>query len=121
MPRASSSWRRSAQSGGHSAPRRADSQSGFRIYPLALLARARVGYGESASFVFESEILIEAARAGIQASCVPVSVVYAATHRPSHFRPIIDIARITRMVAWRLLARGLFLQGLIRSLGLRPR
>ena len=95
----------------------ADTQSGFRIYPLALLSRARVGYAESASFVFESEILIEAARLGVHATCVPISVVYAPGHRPSHFRPVMDIARIVRMVAWRLLARGLYLQGLYRSVG----
>jgi hypothetical protein len=28
---------------------------------------------------------------------------------------VVDIARIVRMVAWRLLARGLYLQGLYRS------
>src|SRR5262249_27633272 len=95
----------------------ADTQSGFRIYPLALLQRASVGYGEKASFVFESEILIEAARLGVQAACVPIGVVYARGHRPSHFRPVVDIARIVRMVAWRLLARGLYLRGLVRSLG----
>ena len=93
----------------------ADSQSGFRIYPAALFAQARVKYDESASFVFESEILIEAARLGVYALCVPVSVIYADRARPSHFRPVVDIARIVRMVAWRLLARGLYLQGLYRS------
>ncbi len=93
----------------------ADSQSGFRIYPAALFAQAKVRYDESASFVFESEILIEAARLGIYAVCVPVSVIYADRARPSHFRPVVDIARIVLMVAWRLLARGLYLQGLYRS------
>jgi hypothetical protein len=28
----------------------------------------------------------------------------------------VDIARIVRMVAWRLIVRGLYLQGLVRSL-----
>ncbi len=93
----------------------ADSQSGFRIYPAALFSQARVNYDEAHSFVFESEILIEAARLGVHAKCVPVSVVYSARARPSHFRPVVDIVRITRMVAWRLLARGLYLQGLYRS------
>ena len=93
----------------------ADSQSGFRIYPAPLFSQARVHYDEAASFVFESEILIEAARLGVQATCVPISVVYSARARPSHFRPVVDIARIVRMVAWRLLARGLYLQGLFRS------
>jgi glycosyltransferase involved in cell wall biosynthesis len=93
----------------------ADSQSGFRIYPAALFAQASVNYDEAHSFVFESEILIEAARLGVYATCVPISVRYGAHARPSHFRPVVDIARIVRMVAWRLLARGLYLQGLYRS------
>jgi glycosyltransferase involved in cell wall biosynthesis len=93
----------------------ADSQSGFRIYPAALFAQARVNYDEAASFVFESEILIEAARLGVHAVCVPISVIYSSRSRPSHFRPVVDILRIVRMVAWRLLARGLYLQGLYRS------
>jgi len=94
----------------------ADTQSGFRVYPAALFAKAKVGHDEAHSFVFESEILIEAARLGVQAVCVPISVIYSSRARPSHFRPVVDIARIVRMVAWRLLARGLYLQGLYRSL-----
>jgi len=94
----------------------ADSQSGFRIYPAALFAKAKVNYDAAHSFVFESEILIEAARLGVYASCVPIGVIYSASARRSHFRPVVDIARIVRMVAWRLLARGLYLQGLFRSL-----
>ena len=93
----------------------ADSQSGFRIYPAALFSKAKVNYDEAHSFVFESEILIEAARLGVRAKCVPISVIYSTRARPSHFRPVVDIARIVRMVAWRLLARGLYLQGLVRS------
>lgn len=94
----------------------ADTQSGFRVYPAALFARARVQYGAAASFVFESEILIEAAHTGVEIACVPINAVYSARARPSHFRPVVDIARIVRMVAWRLIARGLYLQGLVRSL-----
>jgi len=93
----------------------ADSQSGFRIYPAALFSKAKVNHGEAYSFVFESEILIEAARLGMHAKCVPITVIYSSRARPSHFRPVVDIARIVRMVAWRLLARGLYLQGLYRS------
>jgi glycosyltransferase involved in cell wall biosynthesis len=95
----------------------ADSQSGFRIYPSSLFARLQVRYDESASFVFESEVLIEAARLGVRARCMPIQVVYRRGARPSHFRPVLDIARIVRMVAWRLLSRGLYLPGLVRSLG----
>lgn len=94
----------------------ADTQSGFRVYPASLFTQTQVPYDARASFVFESEILIEAAQAGVEVVCVPINPVYSSRSRPSHFRPVVDIARIVRMVAWRLLARGLYLQGLVRSL-----
>jgi hypothetical protein len=77
------------------------------VYPARLLRRARVRCDRARSFVFESEILIEAARLGVRARCVPVQVVYGARGRASHFRPVLDIARIVRMVAWRLICQGL--------------
>ena len=92
----------------------ADTQSGFRVYPARLLQTAKVGSSRAHSFVFESEILIEAARHGVFATCVPISVVYSARARASYFRPVVDIARITRMVAWRLLREGALLRALNR-------
>ena len=94
----------------------ADSQSGFRIYP-ALLLRASIPRALRApGFVFESEILIEAGRRGVALISVPIAAIYPERARRSHFRPVLDIARITRMVAWKLLSRGFYLSGLIRSL-----
>ena len=90
----------------------ADTQSGFRIYPVRLLQTAQVRADRSRSFVFESEILIEAARLGVLAQCVPISVVYSQRGRASYFRPVVDIARIVRMVAWRLLSEGTLLRAL---------
>ena len=92
----------------------ADTQSGFRVYPVRLLQTARVGSSRAHSFVFESEILIEAARHRVFATCVPISVVYSARARASYFRPVVDIARITRMVAWRLLSEGTLLRAFNR-------
>jgi glycosyltransferase involved in cell wall biosynthesis len=92
-----------------------DSQSGFRVYSEAawreVLPRC-CGVG----FVFESEVLIEAGRAGFRLLAVPIPAVYSGHARRSHFRPVLDIARITRMVAWKLLSRGLYLSGLLRFL-----
>ena len=93
----------------------ADTQSGFRIYPARLLETAGLRADRSRSFVFESEILIEAARRGVIASCVPVNVVYSERGRASYFRPVVDIARIVRMVAWRLLREGTLLRALSRG------
>lgn len=93
-----------------------DSQSGFRIYPTALFDRVRVRHDRASCFVFESEILIEAGRQGIYSVAVPIAVSYGKHHRGSYFRPVLDIARIARMLAIKLIGRGMYPQGLIRSL-----
>lgn len=93
-----------------------DSQSGLRFYPRELLGKVKVRHGKTRSFVFESEVLIEGACLGFEARAVPVTARPRLGPRPSHFRPLVDIARITRMVAGRLLARRLYLGGLYRSL-----
>jgi len=91
-----------------------DTQSGFRIYPCRLFAATNVRHDPAHSFVFESEILIAAQRAAFGIVCVPVSVSYAQLPRRSHFRPVLDIARIVRMVGGKLLTRGLNPGGLLR-------
>jgi len=94
----------------------ADSQSGFRLYPAGVLRRVPVLGGANARFAFESEILIEAGRAGVRISAVPIAALYPPDARPSHYRPTLDTARIVRMIGWKLVSRGLDLQGLVRSL-----
>ena len=91
-----------------------DSQSGFRLYPARLLRTVTIPHGRQESFVYESEILIEAARQGFDFKNVAVSVSPRSGPSPSHFRPLLDIARIVRMVAWKLVSRGLYLRGLYR-------
>lgn len=93
-----------------------DSQSGFRLYPASLLRQIDLNHDRTRSFVFESEMVIEAARRGFVCRNVSVSVTRRAGPRPSHFRPVVDIIHITRMVAWKILSRGLYLSGLWRSL-----
>jgi glycosyltransferase involved in cell wall biosynthesis len=94
----------------------ADSQSGFRLYPAALLNTLRVN--PKARFAFESEILIEAGRAGVRSAAVPIAALYPPDARPSHYRSTADTARIAAMIARKLLARGLDLPALVRSLSL---
>ena len=89
-----------------------DSQSGFRLYPAALLRAIDVPHERSRSFVFESEILIEASRRGMNIRKIPITVTPRSGPCPSHFRPVLDILKITRMVAWKILSRGLSLSGL---------
>lgn len=95
----------------------ADSQSGFRYYPSHLLRNMNIPHGPSRGFVFESEILIVAARQGISIIAVPIKVLYPSfPKRKSHFQPVLDITRITIMVAMKLLAWGMYPQGLWRWL-----
>jgi glycosyltransferase involved in cell wall biosynthesis len=89
-----------------------DSQSGFRLYPAALLRAMDVPHERSRSFVFESEILIEASRRAMVIRNIPIAVTPRSGPCPSHFRPVLDIVKITRMVAWKILSRGLSLSGM---------
>ncbi len=95
-----------------------DSQSGFRLYPTALLGEIRLDTARERGFVFESEIVIEAASHSFYSVSIPVESIYQSGRRQSHYKPWTDTWRIVRMIAWRLIRRGLYLQGLFRSLGL---
>lgn len=94
--------------------RLADSQSGFRVYPAGLFRRLSIPHDHKHGFVFESEILIEAARLGYRFVMVPIAAVYRPDARPSHYRQV-DTLRIIRMIAWKLLSRGLYPQGFVRA------
>ncbi|GMR19505.1 MAG: hypothetical protein BMS9Abin36_0100 [Gammaproteobacteria bacterium] len=91
-----------------------DSQSGLRMYPTSFLRKLDIAHDSSRGFVFESEVLIAAARQGIQSKAVSIPALYHKQMRSSHFRPVADIVAITRMVAWSLISRGLYPQGLLR-------
>ena len=78
-----------------------DTQSGFRIYPidetLALGCRAN-------RFAFETEVVIQAARAGMEVRSVPVRVWNPPVgERTSHFRGFSDTVRIVLTVIGLLL------------------
>lgn len=97
-----------------------DSQSGFRVYPAMLIRNLEINVARDRSFVFESEVLIEAATMGVKSVPVVVDAIYEPGQRASHFRPVLDIVRITRMVAWKLIRQGMAPIGLARSLGWLP-
>lgn len=92
-----------------------DSQSGFRLYPAEVFRQCTT---DSGGFVYESEILIDAAHRGFPATRVAIDTLYHADSRPSHYRPAADTWAIVRMVARKLIGRGLYPLGLLRSLGL---
>ena len=86
-------------------PRVADSQSGFRIYPLPESLELDV---IATRYQFEIEILVKAVWKKIPVIEVPVSVSYApGKERISHFRPFIDFLRNTgtfaRLIVQRIL------------------
>lgn len=93
-----------------------DSQSGFRLYPRAAFEAVQVPHTRERSFVFESEILIEAAWQGIKSEPVPIDSVYFEAARHSHYKPTEDTMRIVRMIAGRLLRKGMNPLGLYRVL-----
>lgn len=92
-----------------------DSQSGFRLYPVALL-KTIAGLKHSEGFVFESEVIIEAAWQGFYTSVVTIPTIYHKNRRASHFKPWQDIKKITQMVARRLLIIKFSPKGLIAAI-----
>jgi len=78
-----------------------DSQSGFRVYPLALFDEVRTRHG---GFVFETEILMAAAVRGWAIREVGVPAL-ARTGARSHFRPLRDGVAIGGFLAGRVAAR----------------
>lgn len=87
----------------------ADTQSGQRYYPRAVCELADVA-GEG--FVFEADILIQAARIlGTRCVSVPIESRYKGggavrQFRRSHFRPLSDLSRIVSHVSSRIFSYG---------------
>ena len=80
-----------------------DTQSGFRVYPVSKTLALGV---QGARYDFETEVLLRAAREGIDIVGVPVAVYYPPVEeRISHFRPWEDTLRIIGSVV-RLLWDG---------------
>jgi hypothetical protein len=80
-----------------------DTQSGFRVYPVALFEEVRTWRG---GFVFETEVLLAAAARGWRVREIPVPVLPRAGER-SRFRPVSDGTRIgTYLVAQSLVRWG---------------
>jgi glycosyltransferase involved in cell wall biosynthesis len=69
-----------------------DTQSGFRVYPVAETLALGV---RGTRYDFETEVLLRAARRGVPLVGVPVDVHYPpVAERVSHFRPGMDTIRI---------------------------
>lgn len=92
-----------------------DSQTGYRVYPRALLEQVRPSTARRHGFVYETAMLIDGARAGHPCVAVAVDSVYHDDARPSYFRPGRDVWEIVWFIFWRILLRGLYLPGLWRT------
>lgn len=74
-----------------------DTQSGFRVYPLAATLRLPA---RGSHFEYESTSIIHAARAQVPIRSLPVDVYYPPiAERRSHYRKVVDTLRIIRAVA----------------------
>jgi glycosyltransferase involved in cell wall biosynthesis len=70
-----------------------DTQSGYRLYPLAWLRGRRFF---TPKYEFEIEVLVRAAWAGVPIGSVPIAVYYPpGKERITHFRPFQDFSRIS--------------------------
>ena len=67
-----------------------DSQSGYRLLGADLLRRMPLA---SRGYAVESEMLIKAAHRGARLVQVPIRTIYEGG--PSHYRPVLDTARIS--------------------------
>ena len=78
-----------------------DTQSGFRVYPMKLFDAVRPRAG---GFVFETEVLLDAALQGWPIVEVPVAALPRFTRR-SRFRPLLDGTAVARCLGRRSIRR----------------
>lgn len=69
-----------------------DTQTGLRGYPAALLPWLQEVPGDR--FEYELNVLLQAAGRGIQVRQVEIATVYLDDNASSHFRPLLDSARV---------------------------
>src|SRR5690606_32795638 len=84
-----------------------DTQSGFRLYPLAEIQHIRF---YTTKFEFEIEVIVKAAWRGVPVRNVPVRVLYDPDERVSHFRPFRDFTRISVLNTWLVLVTLLYIR-----------
>ncbi len=93
-----------------------DSQSGYRLYPTALIRECINGQSLKGNFTFESEVLINCTRQGYIPVSIPIASYYPEDARKSYYRPYTDTLKITRMILWKIISRGFCIRGLWRTL-----
>lgn len=74
-----------------------DTQCGLRLYPLEVVNKIQLF---TPKFEFEIEVIVKTAWRGVPVKNLPVKVLYDPDERVSHFRPFVDIVRITLLNIW---------------------
>jgi uncharacterized protein (DUF2062 family) len=96
-----------------------DTQCGFRVYPLAAIATTGC---KRDRFEYEIEALILAAWRGIPVKSVPIHLLYQPKEeRVSHFRPVRDFIRISKVNSRAAITRIFFPAKLLDAPGLSIR
>jgi putative flippase GtrA len=70
----------------------ADTQTGLRGYPAELLPWLLTVPGDR--FEYELRVLLQAARRGLPVHQLPIATIYLEGNASSHFRPLVDSARV---------------------------
>lgn len=92
-----------------------DTQSGYRLYPMNLLETC-LKDARHHTFAFESAFLIDSTRQGFPPAVIAIHSHYPDDSRQSHYRPLVDTAKIVLMITWKLVSRGFCLPGLLKTL-----
>lgn len=90
-----------------------DAQCGMRLYPARLWKDVKVPPNQVDRFMFETAVLLHAAKAGFRFSAVPIDARYAGfVQRPSHFAPVKDFLQLFGLVTKFLVRNRLRIRGL---------
>jgi len=95
----------------------ADTQCGFRCYPLGEISKLKMDFG---GFVFETELLVKAAWAGIDIVPLPIPALYDADSvSRSHYRPVADTLKFSAMNTKLFFASLLFSRARLKKMSLK--
>ena len=84
-----------------------DTQTGLRGYPATMLPWLQTVQGDR--FEYELNVLLQAAEAGVTIQELPVETIYIEGNASSHFRPLVDSARVyAPLVKFSLSSLGAF-------------
>ena len=96
-----------------------DAQCGMRLYPAQVWRHVRVPPEQVDRFMFETAILLHAAKAGFRFLTVPIDARYSGfVRRPSHFAPVGDFIQLFGLVTKFLVRNRFRLRGLPVVLGI---